>query len=176
MAVPQQRPPVGSIWTVRGVENGHALVILGPIMREKTGSQFVVVPVYSGDEPGFGWTDQDVRLDPEETSYAKPRFLGVWNARLVYERELERFVMRVPDAHIAIAIAQDVYWAASQGRRLKHPRLGSEMREGSEATLFQERERKRWAASIADAGRESLGAAEEKTGERTSESGQTTTS
>src|SRR4029078_3535375 len=104
MAGPQSRPPVGSIWTVRGVENGHALVILGPIMREKSGSQFVVVPIYSGQEQGFGWSDQDVRLESEETSYAAPRFLGVWNARAVYERELERFVMRVPDAHIAIAI------------------------------------------------------------------------
>jgi hypothetical protein len=146
MAVPQSRPPVGSIWTVRGVDNGHALVILGPIMREASGTQFVVVPIYSGQELGFGWSDQDVRLESEETSYAAPRFLAVWNARPVYERELDRFVMRVPDAHIAIAIAQDVYWAASQGRRLKHPRLGSPIREGTETTQFQERERRRWAA------------------------------
>jgi hypothetical protein len=165
MAVPNARPPVGSIWTVRGVENGHALVILGPIMRENSGSQFVVVPLYTGQEPGFGWTDQDVRLDTEETSYAAPRFLGVWNARPVYERDLEQFVMRVPDAHLAIAIAQDVYWAAAQGRRLKHPRLGSPLMAGSQTTQFQERERQRW----------SLGAAAvKKESERTSESGHAT--
>lgn len=139
------KPPVGSIWTVRGVEGGHGLVILGPILRESLGAEFIVVPVYSGAEPGFGWTDQDVRLEPEETSYAAPMFLGVWNARPVLEKNLERFVMRVPDAHIAIAIAQDVYWAASQHRRLKHPRLGAEPKPGSKTEAFQQSEREKWA-------------------------------
>lgn len=144
MSIDKTRPPIGSIWTVRGVEGGHALVILGPIMRDRGGPQFIVVPIYTGQEPGFGWTDQDVRLESRETSYADTRFLGVWNARPLYERDLERFVMRVPDAHIAIAIAQDVYWASAQGRRLKHPRLGSPMRYDSPTTEFQERERQRW--------------------------------
>ena len=147
------RPPVGSIWTVRGVEGGHGLVILGPIQRATTGAEFIVVPVYNGSEPGFGWSDQDVRLEPEETSYAKPMFLGVWNARPVLERDLERFVMRVPDAHIAIAIAQDVYWAAAQGRRLKHPRLGGATRSGSKTAAFQQAEKAKWdPASVHTAG------------------------
>jgi hypothetical protein len=141
------KPPVGSIWTVRGVEAGHGLVILGPILRESTGAEFVVVPVYTGSEPGFGWTDQDVRMEPEETSYAAPTFLGVWNARPVLERNLERFVMRVPDAHIAIAIAQDVYWAGAQSRRLKHPRLGSALKPGSKTEAFQRAEMAKWAAA-----------------------------
>lgn len=174
MPVANARPPVGSIWTVRGVESAHALVILGPIMREKTGSQFVVVPIYTGQEPGFGWTDQDVRLETEETSYAAPRFLGVWNARLVYGRELERFVMRVPDAHIAIAIAQDVYWAASQGRRLGHPRLGSAMRDGSATEQLQARERQRWNVGTGWATQtDKSGETQGKGEERTSGSGKT---
>ena len=123
------------------------LVILGPILREASGAEFVVVPVYTGSEPGFGWSDQDVRLEPEETSYAVPMFLGVWNARPVPERSLERFVMRVPDAHIAIAIAQDVYWAAAQGRRLKHPRLGAPLKAASKTTEFQRSELAKWASA-----------------------------
>src|SRR5438477_196737 len=109
---------------IRGVEAGHAMVLLGPFTGVRPVPEYVVLPVYRGIEPGFGWTDQDVRLEADETSYAQPVFLSVWNAQNALETDLESFVMRIPDAQIGIALAQDVYWAASQNHSVRHPRLG----------------------------------------------------
>jgi hypothetical protein len=136
--------PVGSIGTVRGVEHGQAMIILGPFSGVRQTPEYVIAPVYSGSETDFGWTDQDVRLEATETSYAKPVFLGIWNAQQALETDLDMFVMRVPDAMVGIALAQDVYWAASQNRSVAHSRLGPPLLYESRTAGFRLREVMKW--------------------------------
>src|SRR3989442_345019 len=79
---------VGSIWSVLGVEDGRAVVLAGPFAASRGSPEYLVAPLYTGSEPGFVWSSEDVLLNAEETSLGVQLYAAVWNARPVLEVDL----------------------------------------------------------------------------------------
>ncbi|SRR6266516_924632 len=136
--------PVGSIWSVLGVEDGRAVVLAGPFAASRGSPEYLVAPLYAGSESGFVWTSEDVRLNPEETSLGVRLYAAVWNARPVLEVDLLFRLGQCQDE--ATIVVRDAYWASLNERRLgKSPRLGRRIRSTSDtAAQFQARELRKW--------------------------------
>jgi len=136
--------PVGSIWSVLGVEDGRAVVLAGPFAASRGSPEYLVAPLYTGSEPGFVWSSEDVLLNPEETSLGIRLYAAVWNARPVLEVDLLFQLGRFQDE--ATVAVRDVYWASLNERALgKSPRLGRRIRSSSDpAAQFQAAELRKW--------------------------------
>ena len=135
--------PIGSIWTVPELGGSHAIVLLGPYTSGQLAPEYIIAPLYTGAESGFGWTDQDVFVDERETSLGGPRYIGVWNARPVRESDLGAMVARLPEESLAVALAQSVFWG-TQDRALRHSRLGPLRTPGAAVINFHLGEMLRW--------------------------------
>jgi hypothetical protein len=136
---------IGSIWTVPELGGAHAIVLLGPYTAGHPVPEYIVAPLYTGAEPGFGWTDQDVFLDERETSLGGARYIAIWNARPVREGDLADKVGSLPDASHAIELAQDIFWG-TQDRTRVHSRLGTTRTPGQAVVNFHLGEMLRWRA------------------------------
>jgi hypothetical protein len=136
---------IGSIWTVPELGGHHAIVLLGPYTAGHPVPEYIVAPLYTGEEPGFGWTDQDVFVDERETSLGGVRYIGVWNARPVREGDLDARVGNLPEDAPAIALAQSVFWG-TQDRTTRHSRLGHVRTPGAALINFHLGEMLRWRA------------------------------
>lgn len=136
--------PLGSVWSVLGVENGHAAIIAGPFAASRGVPEYLVVPLYTGADGGFVWTSEDVRLDAGETQLDGPRYAAIWNARPVLEADLAFQVSQLTEE--AIVAVRDAYWASLNERPLgRSPRLGRPIKSAADpAAQFQTRELKRW--------------------------------
>lgn len=133
--------PIGSLWTVAGMGEQLAVILLGPF-APRTGPEFVVAPLYTGAEPGFRQTDEDVRLEAEETGVGV-RYLAIWNAGPVLERDLVQQVGWLPAATMTAVL--DSYWASLNEATDRSPRVGKRIRSQREAVAqFQEAELVRW--------------------------------
>jgi len=82
-------PAIGSLWTVYGTDDRLVLLVGGPFGSE-TRREYLVVPVYSGNEPGFIWTDEDVLIRKDE-SPVNALYAAIWNTRPVLESDLMLF-------------------------------------------------------------------------------------
>lgn len=135
---------IGSIWTVAGVEDGLVVILAGPFAEARGTPEYLVAPLYSDAEPGFAWTDEDVRLEASETGLYGVRFAAIWNARPVLREDLVLQLGMVPSE--AASVLRDVYWASVNEARLGGPRLGKRIRSARErVAAFQESELNRWA-------------------------------
>jgi hypothetical protein len=135
---------VGSIWAVEGIQGALAVVLLGPFAAARGVPEYVVAPLYRGDEPEFRWTHEDVRLEAEETGIGR-RYAAIWNARPVLETDLSHQA-GILGAEATTAL-RDVYWASVQERTLRGERLGpvpSSLEDRSKAAEFQRQELRRW--------------------------------
>jgi len=135
---------VGSVWSVLGLEDALVVIIAGPFAADRGSPEFLVAPLYTGREPGFVWTAEDVRLETSETGLEEPRFAAIWNARPILEADLALQVgMLTEEATIAV---RDSYWASLNERPLgANPRLGRAVKSKKDpAAQFQARELERW--------------------------------
>jgi len=135
---------VGTIWSVVGVPDSAVVILAGPFSTPRGRSEHLVAPLYTGGEPGFAWTSEDVRLEERETGLEAPRFAAIWNARPMLEADLGLQLGGLSqDATTAVL---DVYWASLNDRPLgRNPRLGKPIRKAADPTArFQAAELERW--------------------------------
>jgi hypothetical protein len=120
------------------------VVLAGPFTTPRGIPEYLVAPLYTGQEPGFVWTSEDVRLSADDTGLGAERFVGIWNARPVLEADLAFELGRLSDE--ATVAVRDAYWASLNERRLgPSPRLGREVRSASDpAARYQAAELDRW--------------------------------
>ena len=137
---------VGSIWTVPQLRGAHAVVLLGPYTAVPGVQEYVVAPVYTGHEAGFGWTDQDVKVEAAETAFERPCYIGVWNARPLARPALGIQVAQLVEGAVALSVAHEVYWGVHTDRAIRHGRLGAPLAAGSPTVLFHVDELARWRA------------------------------
>lgn len=133
---------IGSIWTIAGMDQ-PAVVLLGPFGESRGNPEYVIAPLYLGAEPGFRQTDEDVRLEAQETGIGV-RFAALWNAGPVLAGDLGQQLGLLPDD--ATALVRDVYWATLNEEALpKGLRVGKPIRSSDEPVAdFQEDELERW--------------------------------
>jgi hypothetical protein len=135
---------VGSVWSVLGLEDALVVIIAGPFAADRGSPEFLVAPLYTGREPAFVWTAEDVRLEASETGLEEPRFAAIWNARPILEADLALQVGTLTEeATIAV---RDSYWASLNERPLGvNPRLGRVVKSVKDpAAQFQARELEKW--------------------------------
>lgn len=136
--------PLGSVWSVLGIEDGLAVILAGPFAASRGTPEYLVAPLYSGSEPGFVWTSEDVRLKPAETGLKKRVYAAIWNARPILDADLLFPAGQLTEE--ATVAVRDAYWASLNERDLgKSERLGRPIRSAADpAAEFQTRELKRW--------------------------------
>jgi len=135
---------VGSVWSVLGLEDAAVVILAGPFAADRGTPEYLAAPLYTGHEPGFVWTSEDVRLEAVETGMGEPRFAAIWNARPLLEADLGLQIGTLTEeATIAV---RDAYWASLNERTLgANPRLGQPVKSARDpAALFQARELERW--------------------------------
>ena len=135
--------PIGSIWTVPELGGAHAIVLLGPYASGHPVPEYIIAPLYTGAESGFGWTDQDVFVDALETSLGGARYVGVWNARPVRATDLGELVAQLPADALAVSLAQSVFWG-THDQSAHHARLGPMHTPGASVINFHLGEMLRW--------------------------------
>lgn len=98
---------IGSVWVLDQIGNAAAVVVAGPFAAGSV-SEVMVVPLYTGEERDFVWTDQDVLLRADETPFGQTRYAALWNARSVLTSDLTigAGLLTPP----ATATLQDAYW------------------------------------------------------------------
>ena len=136
--------PLGSIWSVLGLEDAAVVILAGPFAAARGVPEYLVAPLYSDRQAGFVWTADDVRLGREETGLPDVRYAAIWNARPALEADLLfRLGQLSEDATVAV---RDVYWASLNERPLgKSARLGRRIKSADEpAARFQAQELDRW--------------------------------
>ncbi|SRR6266516_3880825 len=136
--------PIGSIWSVLGIEDGRVVILAGPFAVSRGSPEYLVAPLYSGSESGFVWTSEDVALTTEDTGLGISLYAALWNARPILEGDLVFRLGQLQDeATIAV---RDAYWASLNERPLgKSARLGRRIRSSSDpAAIFQADELRRW--------------------------------
>jgi len=136
--------PLGSIWSVLGLEDAAVVILAGPFAAARGVPEYLVAPLYSDRQAGFVWTADDVRLGREETGLPDVRYTAIWNARPALEADLLfRLGQLSEDATVAV---RDVYWASLNERPLgKSARLGRRIKSADEpAARFQAQELDRW--------------------------------
>jgi hypothetical protein len=139
-------PCIGSIWSVLGLRDATVVVLAGPFRTTRENPEHLVAPLYTGAEPGFVWTSEDVRLDTVDTGLETTRYAAIWNARPVLETDLALELGELSEgAKVAV---RDAYWASLNERPLgPDPRLGRPIRSHKEpAARFQAHEMERWEA------------------------------
>src|SRR6184192_58465 len=135
---------VGSVWSVLGLEDRIVVILAGPFAADRGTPEYLVSPLYTGQEPGFVWTSEDVRLETSETGLGEARFAAIWNARPLLKADLGlQLGTLTEEATIAV---RDVYWASLNERPLGlSPRLGKPIKSAKDAAAqFQARELERW--------------------------------
>lgn len=134
----------GEVWSVLGVEGGVMVLLAGPFDAAHGQREYLAAPLYTGEEEGFVWTDQDVRIAPDESLSSDEGFIGVWNARPVLEDDL--FVLLGELGDDALTAARDVYWATLNEETFdEDERLGRSIRSADDAAArFQNAEMDRW--------------------------------
>ncbi|MEX2155649.1 MAG: hypothetical protein WD773_02280 [Gemmatimonadales bacterium] len=138
------RAPIGSVWSVSGLGDAAVVVLAGPFATSRGSPEYLVAPLYTGREPGFVWSSEDVRLEANESGFGEPRFAAVWNARpLLYSDLPLQLGTLTEDATVAV---RDAYWASLNERALgKSRRLGRSIRSAKDAAaMFQAAELERW--------------------------------
>lgn len=137
-------PRIGSIWSVLGLRDATVVVLAGPFRTTRGNPEYLVAPLYTGAEPGFVWTSEDVRLDTGETGLGPTRYAAIWNARPALETDLALELGELSEA--ATVAVRDAYWASLNERPLgPDPRLGKPIRSHKDpAARFQAREMERW--------------------------------
>lgn len=137
-------PRIGSIWSVLGLSDATVVVLAGPFRTTRGNPEYLMAPLYSGTEPAFVWTSEDVRLDTGETGLGTIRYAAIWNARPVLETDLALELGELSEE--ATVAVRDAYWASLNERPLgPDPRLGKPIRTHKDAAArFQAREMERW--------------------------------
>jgi hypothetical protein len=140
-------PRPGSIRSVSSVAGGLALVLSGPFLTADEEPEFLCLAVYTGKEPDFRWTHQDVRLEPRETGARERLYVATWNVRPILDSHLDEEVGEISTD--LLARVADVYWAAVEGGAIRSKRTGRTHRWlGARAVRrFQHREVIRWKAA-----------------------------
>src|SRR5574341_390242 len=135
---------VGSVWSVLGLEDAFVVIVAGPFAADRGNPEYLVAPLYTGHEPGFIWTSEDVRLEPSESGLGHPCFVAIWNSRPLLEADLGLQVGTLIE-EMTIAV-RDAYWASLNERSLgANPRLGRRVLSPNDpAAAFQARELERW--------------------------------
>src|SRR6266545_7120268 len=119
MITQMPRAPIGSVWSVLGYEDAAVVVLAGPFATNRGAPEYLVAPLYTGREPGFVWSSEDVRLEAQESGFGEPRFAAVWNARpLLYADLGIQLGTLSEEATVAV---RDAYWASDR----KSTRLNS---------------------------------------------------
>ncbi len=144
MITQMPRAPIGSVWSVLGYEDAAVVVLAGPFATNRGAPEYLIAPLYTGREPGFVWTSEDVRLEAEETGLAELRFAATWNARPVLDADLALQLGTLNEE--ATVAVRDAYWASLNDRPLgKSKRLGRPIRGAEESgATFQRQELQRW--------------------------------
>ena len=58
---------IGSIWTVNDLgDDAQVMILAGPFRASSTLEEYLVAPVYTGNEDGNRWTSEDVSLKASE--------------------------------------------------------------------------------------------------------------
>jgi hypothetical protein len=137
-------PSVGSIWSVTRLHDTAVVVLSGPFSAAEGVFEYLVLPLYKGDEPGFLWSSDDVLLSTTETGLDGDRYAAIWNARPILEADLGIELGTVQRE--VTELLKDFYWASVNDRDVgHHDRLGKEIRSPAEAgARFQARELERW--------------------------------
>lgn len=135
---------VGSVWSVLGFEDASVVIVAGPFAAARGSPEYLVAPLYTGREPGFVWTAEDVRLEAKETGLGEPRFAAIWNARPLLESDLV-FELGQLSEEATVAV-RDAYWASLNDRPLgRSARLGRPIQSVDDpAAKFQAHELDRW--------------------------------
>lgn len=142
-----QQVGIGSIWTVSTLKDATVVVLAGPFAADSPrGPEYLVAPLYLGNEPGFRWTSEDVRLGGDEVPLGTTCFAAIWNARPVLGSDLVLHLGNVSDG--ATIALRDAYWASlNELPAPKNPRLGRPIRSASEPVArFQLAELETWEA------------------------------
>lgn len=144
MIISMSAPRVGTIWSVLTLPDVAVAILAGPFATPRGRSEYLVAPLYTGSEPGFRWTSEDVRLTDRETGLDGDRFAAIWNARPILEADLGLQLGELSQE--ACTAVKDVYWASLNERTLgRHPRLGKRIRSARDpAAQFQAAELERW--------------------------------
>lgn len=135
---------IGSIWSVIGLKDAAVVVLSGPFAAARFVREYLVAPVYTGAEPGFVWTSEDVLLHPSETGLGGARYAAIWNARPILEADLGLELGTLPTD--VTELVKDFYWASINERKIgKHERLGKDVDSANDpAARFQASELERW--------------------------------
>jgi len=135
---------IGSVWSVLGIEDAVVVILAGPFAADRGTPEYLIAPLYTGHEPGFVWTSEDVHLEASETGLGEPRFAAIWNARPLLEADLALQVGTLTE-ETTIAV-RDAYWASLNERTLgANSRLGRPVKSANDpAAQFQARELERW--------------------------------
>lgn len=135
---------IGSIWTVPDLGDAAAVLLAGPFRASSASQEYLIAPLYTGDEPGNRWTSEDVRLEPAEIGGLGTRYVAIWNARPLLAQDLGLQVGLL--AAEAVTAVRDAYWEnLNEKRSARDPRLGAPIRSRRERVAkFQGAELRRW--------------------------------
>lgn len=136
---------IGSVWSVPHIQEGIVVLVAGPFGGDDRTPEYLAIPLYPVQTPGFRNTHEDVRIDPTESPFDEAHFAAVWNATPILEGDLEHGLGILADN--AVEIIRDVYWSALNGERLgRDPRLGRRptIWNAKKVREFQESELARW--------------------------------
>ena len=136
--------PIGSVWSVLGYKDAAVVVLAGPFATNRGAPEYLIAPLYTGREPGFVWTSEDIRLEGDETGLSEARFAATWNARPILDADLALQLGTLNEE--ATVAVRDAYWASLNDRPLgKSKRLGRAIRGVEDpAATFQRQELLRW--------------------------------